>query len=168
MELLDIYNENGKKTGKVIERGKQYDSLKENEFIAIAQIYIENDKGEYLMEKSSKSLKEEYCPVGGHILHGEEPYQTILRETKEELGIDISKYNINSLGFVVSGLRVRFIYYLKYNIKINELSLQKDEVQRILYMTPTQIKDFIQKGLIRSAQTHILKRVLEYKKEQEK
>lgn len=44
MELLDVYDDNGQKTGKVVERGTKDDSLARGEHIAVAIIYIENSK----------------------------------------------------------------------------------------------------------------------------
>lgn len=45
MELLDIYDDNGNKTGRIIERGDKSVKLSKNEHIAISVIFIENDNG---------------------------------------------------------------------------------------------------------------------------
>ena len=54
MELLDVYDDNGNKTGKVVERGTPDSSFLNNEHIAVAIIYIENSNGEFLIQKTSK------------------------------------------------------------------------------------------------------------------
>ena len=79
MELLDIYDQNGIMTGKTVERGKQNQVLKNNEYVAIAQIYIENKHGDFLIEESAKNTDEKYVPVGGHLAHGETATETIIR-----------------------------------------------------------------------------------------
>ncbi len=56
MELLNVYNQKDNPTDKTIERGKQNQFLNNNEYVAIAQIYIENEKGEFLIEESAKIL----------------------------------------------------------------------------------------------------------------
>jgi len=71
MELLDVYDQKGNPTGKTVERGKQNQFLNNNEYVAIAQIYIENEKGEFLIEESAKNIDEEFVPVGGHLSQGE-------------------------------------------------------------------------------------------------
>ena len=109
MELLDVYDDRGNKTGKIIERGNSYEYLNDNEHIAVAIIYIENDKGEFLMQKTSKEKGGHYSSTGGHIIHGEDALDTIIREVKEELGIDISNDNIINLGHICVDFPVRFI-----------------------------------------------------------
>ena len=54
MELLDIYDNDGNVTGRTIVRGDKTAKLNENEHIAVAVIFIENDKGEFLIQKTSK------------------------------------------------------------------------------------------------------------------
>ena len=83
MELLDVYNSNGEITGKVVERGTKDDAFGPDEHIAVAIIYIENSKGEFLMQLTSKEKGSIYSATGGHIDHGETPYETIIREVKE-------------------------------------------------------------------------------------
>lgn len=165
MELLDVYDQKGNPTGKTVERGKQNQFLNNNEYVAIAQIYIENEKGEFLIEESAKNTDEEFVPVGGHLAHGETAVETILREAKEELEYDIPKERLVYLEFIVSNGRVRHIFYLKDNINIQSLTLQKKEVKNVTYMSVNTIKDLINKGLMRPSQKLLLERVLKYKKE---
>ena len=163
MELLDIYDKNGNKTGKTVERGKQNQVLKDNEYVAIAQIYIENKDGDFLIEESAKNTDEKYVPVGGHLSLGETASETIIREAKEELGIDISNENIVNLGFVVSNGRIRNLFYLKTDINLQKLILQNSEVKSVSYMNIKTIKDLINKGLMRPSQKLLLERVINYK-----
>lgn len=164
MELLDVYNEKGKLTGKVVERGAKDDSFAPGERIAVAIIYIENSNNEFLIQKLSKEKGGIYSSTTGHIRHNEKPLDTIIRETKEELGLDISNDNLIDLGFLVVDFPVRFIFYLKKDIIINDITIQKEEVESVSYMTEQEIRDVIKKGLMHKAHNHILDRVLEYKK----
>lgn len=49
MELLDIYDSTGLPTGKTIVRGDKNTILGDNEHIAVGVIFIENNKGEFLI-----------------------------------------------------------------------------------------------------------------------
>jgi hypothetical protein len=85
MELLDVYDCFGNKTGRVVERGNKDEVFNDDEHIAVAIIYIENDKGEFLIQKTSKEKGGHYSSTGGHINHGEDALSAIIREVKEEL-----------------------------------------------------------------------------------
>lgn len=161
-ELLDVYNEKGKTTGKIVERGTKDEDFAPGEHIAIAQIYIENDKGEFLFEKNNKKVGFPYVPVGGHITSGETPKETIIREVKEEIGIDISNDDIVELGFFVVDFPVRFLFYVKKNINRKDLKLQESEVKDIIYLTREDIRTGLEYGLIKKVHNETFNRVIEY------
>lgn len=163
MELLDVYDINGEKTGKIIERNDIYSGLKEGEYVAIAQIFIENDKGEFLIEQSAKKTGNRFLPAGGHISSGENAYETIIREVKEELGLDLSNENVVDLGFIHCDERLRNIFYLKKNIDLSELTFQKEEVLNVSYMSIDKIKEFVDEGLMHPSHNIIIKKILEFK-----
>lgn len=164
MELLDVYDNNGHKTGRVVERGNKNESFNENEHIAVAIIYIENNNNEFLIQKTSKEKGGIYSSTGGHVNHNEKPLDTIKREVKEELGIDISNDNIIDLGYLLYDFPIRFIFYLKKDIDLKDIILQKDEVESALYMNEQQLKTIISKGLMHQAHAKILERIIEYKR----
>lgn len=165
MELIDVYDDNGKRTGKVVERGIRDSSFKKGEHIAVAIIYIENSKGEFLIQKTSKQKNSRYSSTGGYVLHNEEPIDAIKREVNEELGIDISNDKIFDLGYIVVDFPVRFLFYLKKDIDLKDIIIQEEEVEKVLYMNKKELKEIIKKGLIHKAHAKVLDRVLEFKKE---
>ena len=164
MELLDVYDDNGKRTGKVVERGNENTTFDKGEHIAVAIIYIENNNNEFLIQKTSKQKGGIFSSTGGHVRHDEAPIDTIKREVKEELGIDISNENIIDLGFLVFDFPVRFIFYLKKDIDLKDIVLQKEEVESVSYMNKDEVKDIIEKGLMHNAHAKVLERILEYRK----
>ena len=165
MELLDVYDSKGNITGRVVERGNKNEIFNGDERIAVSIIYIENDKGEFLIQKTSKEKGGRYSSTGGHINHGENAYNEIIREVKEELGIDISNDNIISLGHICVDFPIRFIFYLKKNIDIDNINIDKDEVESVLYISIDKIKSLLDKGLMHEGHYKVLEKVLEYKKE---
>ena len=164
MDLLDIYDSLGNKTGRIVERGNKDEIFGEDEHIAVAIIYIENNKGEFLIQKTSKEKGGHYSSTGGHINHGEDALSTIIREVEEELGIDISKDNIISLGHICVDFPVRFIFYLKKDLDLNAITLQKDEVESVSFMNADEIRNILDKGLMHKGHYKVLEKVLEYKK----
>lgn len=141
MEYLDIYNEKKEKLNKKI---KREDKLLDNEHILVAVIFIENSEGKYLIQKTSKEKGEKYATTGGHVLSGEIPKTAIIRETKEELGLDVSNENIIYIGDLLFGIPFGEIYYLKKDLNIAKLKLQQEEVEQVEYLTKAEILKLIE------------------------
>ena len=131
MEYLDIYDDEGHVTGRKIIRGDKSAKIGEHEHIAVGVIFIENDKGEFLIQKTSKEKGGEFSTTGGHIDSGETPEVSIRREVEEELGINVDNENIESLGYLLFDMPLRYLFYLKKNIDINDVKVQKEEVDYV-------------------------------------
>ena len=90
-ELWDIYDINKKKIGRTAERDVY--QFKEGEYHIVVTGIIINSKNEILISKRAKYKKFGLmweCS-GGSILAGETSLEGIIRELKEELGIEFSK-----------------------------------------------------------------------------
>ena len=90
-EFWDIYDENRNKTGKLAERGVY--ELKEGEYHIIVTAVILNSKNEILITKRApfKTFPLMWECNGGSILTGETSIQGILREVKEEVGVEFEE-----------------------------------------------------------------------------
>ncbi len=90
-ELWDIYDINRNKTGRTAERNVY--QFKEGEYHIVVTGIIMNSKNEILISKRAEHKKFGLmweCN-GGSILAGETSLEGIIRELKEELGIEFSK-----------------------------------------------------------------------------
>ena len=74
------------------------------------------------MQHTSVEKGSEYSSTGGHVDVGETPLTSIIREIKEELGIDVDSGELEYLGFLLYDKPIRFMYYLKKDIDIKALS----------------------------------------------
>lgn len=146
MELLDLYDDNGNVTGKTIVRGDKSAKVEPNEHIALATIFIQNSEGKFLIQKTSKEKGDVFSTTGGHVASGETPLVTIKRETKEEIGVDIDSDEIEEYGYMMFDMPLRFIFYVKKNVDVNNLKLQKEEVDYVKYMSVEEIQELIQSG----------------------
>ena len=144
MELLDVYDSNGNVTGRKIIRGDKTAVLDVNEHIAVAVIFIENDNGEFLIQKTSKEKGGEFSSTGGHVDSGETPLMSIKREVKEELGVNVDNEEIEEYGFMLFDMPLRYLFYLKKNIPINKITIQKEEVDCVEYMSISKINELIE------------------------
>lgn len=163
MEYLDIYNDFGEVTGKVIQRGDKNVKLKSNEHIAVGVIYIENSEGNYLIQKTSKTKGGLYSSTGGHVCSGESPLESIKREVMEELGVDISNDKIEELGFILYDAPIRYMFYLKKDVNIEDINIQKEEVDYVEYMSFDKINNLINNDLMLKSHGIIFKEILKYK-----
>ena len=90
MELWDIYDINRIKTGRIIDRHSD-EQLNNGEYHLVVEAIIINSKREILLSKRSET-KNKYplfweC-AGGSVISGETSLEAILRELKEELGLE--------------------------------------------------------------------------------
>lgn len=144
MELLDIYDDNGNITGKTIIRGDKNTKLNENEHIALSVIFIQNDNGKFLIQKTSEKKGGKYSSTGGHVDSGETPLEAIKREVKEEIGINIDNDKIEEYGFLSYDKPLRYMYYLRKDIDIKDVKVQKEEVDYVKYMSVQEIEKLIE------------------------
>lgn len=160
MELLDIYDSTGLPTGKTIVRGDKNTILWDNEHIAVGVIFIENSKGEFLIQKTSIEKGGEFSSTGGHITHNETPLSSIKREVEEELGINIDNENIQELGFMLYDKPLRYMFYLKKDIDLKNIKPQQEEVEYVKYMTIEEINNLIETNQITKSHGILFKEVL--------
>lgn len=168
MELLDVYDNSGTPTGRVVTRGDKAVTLSDNEHIAVGVIFIQNRKGEFLIQKTSKGKGGEYTSTGGHVDSGETPLESIKREVKEELGLNVYNDNIIELGYLLYDRPIRFMFYLKKDVDIQNLKLQQEEVESAEFMSVDKIKGLINQGLMLISHAKIFNKVLEYLEQVEK
>lgn len=143
MELLEVFDDNGNSIGKTVDRSARLE-LDDGEHIALAVIFIENNLGEFLMQKTSKEKGGLYSSTGGHVDHGETPLETIKREVKEEVGVNIDDDEIKEFGFISYDMPLRYLFYLKKNININDAKVQKEEVEFMKYISVDDIYSMIE------------------------
>lgn len=141
MEYLDLYDENRNLTGLKILRGKE--KAKKGYYVNIVIVFIENSEGKFLIQKTSKEKGSIWATTGGLVKSGSTPDKTIIEEIKEELGLDL---DINELKLIKTDKReyaFQDVYYIKKNIDIDNLKLQKSEVEYVKWLSIDEIYQLI-------------------------
>ena len=148
VEMLDVLNERGEFTGEVATREECH---KKGLWHRAVYAFIIDSDGNVLLQKRSKEKK--LWPdlwdvtTGGHVNSGEFGRQALIRETKEELGIDIEdneiKYllgssSVNEKGDIINK-HFNECYIITKNIDISKIKLQKEEVSEIKYFSKEEI-----------------------------
>lgn len=155
MELLDLYNGEGKKSQETIVRGEK---IPKGKNIMLSVIFIRNNKDKYLIQKASKEKGGYYSSTGGHVTHGENGLDTIKRELEEELGITGANDKIEHIKtFKYPEKNCIFnVYLLKVTqLDLSKLKLQKEEVEEVKFLTCKEIESIIKKGQFLKSHAYI-------------
>lgn len=153
-EQIDEYNKLGEKIGVVDKEIAHRDGL----WHKAVHVWIVNDNNEILLQYrcTEKSLYPNLwdCSFAGHIGVGESSIEGLIREGKEELGIEV---DLEKLEFVMTTVEnvvyekiisneFDDVYILRQNIDINEIKFQKEEVSDAKYVSLEKFFEFIEKG----------------------
>ena len=103
----------------------------------IAAIILENPNGELLLykrdNKPSIPFPGYWDLIGGHVELGETPEEALVREIKEELGIEIRDYTFFREYLCVDGdvrSNIKYIYMGKIDIPIDKITLLEGDYPR--------------------------------------
>lgn len=160
MEILDLYDKDLNLTGKTMVRGEQ---IPENCFIRIVVAFIQNNNGEFLIQKTSKIKGNKFASTGGHFKSGDDSITTIQTEVFEELGILINKEQFEYLGNFYKDCVVFDVYYLNLNIEIESLKLQTEEVESATWCSKAEIEKFIEEGVFSPSHSQIYEKYIKGK-----
>ncbi|MDO4608299.1 MAG: NUDIX domain-containing protein [Clostridia bacterium] len=147
MEKWDILNAEGIPTGKIALRGRG--NLKPGEYHLVVHIWIMSSKGDFLIQRRSdnkKLMAGEWAATGGAAISGEDSYTAANRELFEELGIPSNKQTIKKLTRIKRRNSLLDIWFIKTDIKLDQLKLQKDEVAEARWINRNDFKKMIQNG----------------------
>lgn len=148
-ELIDIFNESNEPTG--VQKMKS-EAHRDGYWHRAAHIWIYNSKGEILLQLRAKG--KELHPntwdisVAGHVAAGEKPATSALRELEEEIGLKAREkdlifkkiLNRESVYNKINNKEFDYVYFLKFDGKIDQLKKQDKEVQEIEFMPIGQLE----------------------------
>lgn len=157
MEILDLYDRDLNLTGSTMIRGEE---IPEGCYIRIVVVFIQNSKGEFLIQKTSAVKGSKMASTGGHFKTGEDSLTTIQTEVVEELGIKIDKSEFEFIDHYFRNCIVFDVYYLNKDIDLNTLNLQIEEVESVNWCSKEDIKNFINKGIFSPSHTEIFNKYI--------
>ena len=147
MELLDIYDKYRHKTGRTHERGNP---MKDGDNHIVVHVWIVNDKGQFLIQKR-QPWKIGWPnmwdgSVAGSVVSEETSKEAAIRETKEELGIDLDISKSEILFTVRFSRGFDDIWLVRQNVDNNDLKLQYEEVADAKWVSYNEIEQMVQRG----------------------
>jgi len=160
MELFDVLNEDGSRTGKVTERGVAH---MEGTLHGTVHIWLvrPNEQSGYDVLLQKRSACKDSNPgsydisSAGHVDAGDEVLESALRELYEELGIVATADELKEIGQHRGQFEAEFhgklfrdnelstVYLYQKPIDISQLKLQEEEVEEVIWMDFAECKEKI-------------------------
>ena len=167
MELFDILNEDGSKSGIVRERGVTHC---EGSLHPTVHIWIVREKegGGYDVLLQKRSIQKDSYPgcydisAAGHVAAGEDILKSALRELEEELGLTVRPEDLEAVGIhkgwtedVFYGRTFKdyewsHVYLYRKPVELQELRLQESEVEEVIWMDYDRCLKMIQDGSLKN------------------
>jgi 8-oxo-dGTP diphosphatase len=147
MEQCDIYDEAGRPTGRVVDRGSR---LSQGEYILVVQVWIRNEIGEYLVQQRAHHLEFEpgiWATTAGHIQAGEDSLTGVVREVFEELGLSLSPGNLKRIRRLVDGHLIQDVWFVEVSKQVLETPVMGSEVADWMWASKARIDEMVTRGL---------------------
>ena len=152
-EIWDVLDQNGNKTGRYAERGRM---MRTGDYHLVVHVWKHNDRGEWLIDQrkpryGDDGLDGKWETTGGAAVAGDDSLNAALRETKEELGIDLDP----SLGTLFKRTPrlsdnghtwFEDVWVFKHNEPIESVAYDGGEVCCAMWATVGKIRDMMASG----------------------
>ena len=149
MERVKVYRlENNKRidTGKTYERDSKWNEGEEDLYIVGVNNWIVNSEGKFLVQRRALTKKNnpgKWSSTNGLIQLDEENFDTVWRETYEELGVKINKDQIHLVkeNHIVGNHLIVDIFVTYADVNLDDIVIQESEVDKICYVTLDELLD---------------------------
>lgn len=150
-EYWDIYDKDRNKTGRLAQRGVE--KLKEGEYHIVVTAVILNSKNEILITQRAlfKTFPLMWECNGGSILAGETSLQGIIREVKEEVGVEFKEEDavfLKTLERSCVPPDFKDIWIFRKDINDSEITLPDGEAVAFKWVSIDEFEEMFNAGEI--------------------
>ena len=160
-EERDLYDSESRLTKKSYFKG---DAIPSGYYAMVVMVCIQNSKGEFLMQKRVPEKGGDWGVTGGHPKRGETPIQGMITEIKEEIGIDVDASELEVFAEGCDGVDCYKMYYLKKDLILSELVLQKEELSEVKWFSIEKLEQMVKNKILNPNQIATFKKCTNYLK----
>ena len=151
MEKYELVDKNGNKTGKILTQieARDHNNVPDGYYISVVGVVIINDENEILLQKRSRYKRanpSKWGICGGKVDLGETPLDAGIRETFEEIGIDLDKGELKFLSMGKNAKAHFTVYYVRKNVNIDECRIQEEELEEVRYFKIEELEELDNEG----------------------
>lgn len=157
MEKRDLYDINRNLTGETIFKDEP---IPPNRRILVVLSFIQNSKGELLVQKRTPQKDGTFAFTGGHPKSGETSVQGMITEISEEIGLTVSEDELKLIYTDMDDEVFFDLYYLKKDFDISSLTVQEEEVSYIQWNTIDEINLMEKQGIFKKEHFEAFERFL--------
>lgn len=153
MEILDLYDKHGNRTGETIERGRP---MPDGRFFLIVDAWIINSKGEILISRRSAGTYPDpgkWQPTCGCAVAGEDSKTAAMREIMEELGIELDPESGKLIKrFTAWDKAIIDVWLFKKDVDLSDIIYQEAETDDAIWAEAECILQMAEDGRFLSSQ----------------
>ena len=147
MELFDIYDRDRNKTGETMERGTP---VPKGFYRMVVHVCIFNSDGKMLIQRR-QPFKRSWSgmwdlTVGGSSVAGDTSLTAAIRETSEEVGVQLAPDELKRVLTIQTECIFDDIYIVQKDLDETSLTLQYEEVEQVKWADIAEIKSIIKDG----------------------
>ncbi|MCF1423055.1 NUDIX hydrolase [Mangrovimonas futianensis] len=155
-EFIDIVTQDGKPTGK---KALKSEIHAKGFYHNTAHVWLYNENHEILLQQ--RSVQKVICPgmwdvsVAGHVDAGETLTEGAVRETKEELGLNLHESDLKKIGVFecfqaydngIKDNEFHHTFIAKLNAKLQDLTPQIEEVEALKLVTFEEFESLLKES----------------------
>ena len=145
-EVWQEFDYNGERLGGIEPHDFDEEKVRLTGGAAIMIYRVRNGEIEFLFQHRSKFLKGNPdkwdVSTGGHVNVNEPVIDTVIRETREEIGAKIEKGQLEFAEYYQKGKMLVFLYFYNWGDREDEFSFDDQEVEEVKWIKYSELEAF--------------------------
>ena len=144
-ELWDVFDENRNLAGRTHRRG---DPMAPGDYHLVVYAWLVNSKGEFLITRRApnKGFPGVWESTGGSAVSGDDSIKAVVREVKEETGLDVIPERGEVIKSFVDYSAICDVWLFRQDFDIRDVMLQENETIDAKYASEDEIRRMIARG----------------------